>query len=428
MRDPIEEFMNYNRPFAQRSPELLRLKVARMADSAFAFFRGTFHLFARDVIDRQNISLALFSSAGGAEMDLVGDLHSENYGTYKAADGLIHYDVNDFDETTQGRFDFDVCRLATSLLLASLERMDPLEQAVLVPLAALTAYTETVIPTLKKNRDLDYDLNENSPGPYSPVAALIAAGDAAKRAAFIGRLTELKNGQRRLQRSTHYFNLSDAERDQAVRLLADYRKRLTHPVEIKNYYTVEDVCGRVSGIGSMGRFRYVVLVTGKGTADARNVLIEFKEARPSAYDVYRNRETTPEAVVKRAERVISVQQLSQAAFSHHLGFAIDGQQSFQVREIGPGDARVDCRNLRSPELLQDVARAQAAILARIHGRAAQRAVGPTNPLAEFADPGAFCQRVLAFALEYADLVRRDYVRFIGMRAEIENVSNWAKPG
>ena len=64
----------------------------------------------------------------------------------------------------------------------------------------------------------------------------------------------------------------------------------------------------------------------------------------------------------------------------------------------------------------------------VHGRSAQRTVGPANPLAEFADPGAFCQRVLAFALGYADQVRRDFVRFIGMRAEIENVSNWAKPG
>ena len=426
MRDPIEEFMNYNRPFAQRRPDLRRLKVARMAESAFAFFRGTFHLFARDVIDRQNVSLALFSSSG-AEMDLVGDLHSENYGTYKAADGLIHYDVNDFDETTQGRFDFDLCRLATSLVLASLERKDPLDQAVQVALSALTTYTDTVIPALKKGRDLDYDLNEDSPGPYTPVSALLAAGAAAKRGAFIGRLTEMKNARRLIIRSPHYFNLSDAERDQAVRLLADYRKRLKHPVEVKDYYNVEDVCGRISGIGSMGRFRYAVLISGKGTADGRNVLIEFKEARPSAYDTCRNRDTTPEALVNRAERVISVQQLSQAAFSHHLGYAIDGAQSFQAREIGPGDARVDCRNLKSADLLQSVGRAQAAILARIHGRSARRAVGPTNPLAEFEDAAAFAQRVLAFALEYADLVRRDYVRFIGMRAEIENVSNWAKP-
>src|SRR5262249_34608035 len=110
--------MNYNRLFARRNPELLRLKVARMAENPFAFFRGTFHLYARDVLDNvwRAVSVVLGS---GAEVDLVGDIHSENYGTYKAADETIHYDINDFDETTRGHFDFDICRLAMSLFLVA---------------------------------------------------------------------------------------------------------------------------------------------------------------------------------------------------------------------------------------------------------------------------------------------------------------------
>jgi uncharacterized protein (DUF2252 family) len=426
MRDPIEEFMTFNRPFAQRNPELLRLKVARMAESPFAFFRGTFHLFARDVIQRENIPLPLLTGSG-PELDLVGDIHSENYGTFKAADGLIHYDVNDFDETTRGRFDFDVCRLATSLLLAAQERGDSLTDAVLTPLAALTTYTDVASKAIKKSRDLDYDINETNLGVYPPVACLVTACAASKRPTFISRITELKDNRRRVLRSTMYFNLSESEQAQAQRLLEDYRRRLPNPMKIKDYYNVEDVCGRVSGIGSMGRFRCVVLVTGKGTAAARNVLLEFKESRPSAYDLYRNRDTGPEALVQRAERVITVQRLSQAASSAHLGFATDGKQSFQAREIGPGDARIDARTLSGPDGLRSVGRAQASILARIHARSALRAVGPANPIAEFADPNAFCQRVLAFALGYADLVRSDYARFIGMRAELEQVSRWAKP-
>src|SRR5438270_8857024 len=127
MRDPVAEFQAYNRAFARRNPELLRLKVERMAASPFAFFRGTFHLFARDILER-------FYEAGPrvagaeAELDLVGDIHSENYGTYEADDGT-HYDINDFDETTQGRFDFDVRRLTTSFILAAQERGDGLGDA-----------------------------------------------------------------------------------------------------------------------------------------------------------------------------------------------------------------------------------------------------------------------------------------------------------
>src|SRR6266480_3701407 len=96
------------------------------------------------------------------------------------------------------------------------------------------------------------------------------------------------------------------------------------PPTVADFYEVEDVCGRVSGIGSMGRFRYVVLVAGKGKQDGRNVLLEFKEARPSAYDLYRQRDNDAAGLAGRAERVIAVQKLSQAASNPHLGFARDG--------------------------------------------------------------------------------------------------------
>src|SRR5207237_3631617 len=106
MRDAIALFQDYNRAFALRNPELLRLKVARMAGSPFTFLRGAFHVFACDILD------AFFDSGpgtggGAVELDLVGDIHTENYGTYQAED-CIHYHINDFDETTQGRFDLDV--------------------------------------------------------------------------------------------------------------------------------------------------------------------------------------------------------------------------------------------------------------------------------------------------------------------------------
>jgi uncharacterized protein (DUF2252 family) len=423
MRDPVREFQEFNRPFARRSPELLRLKVARMAEGPFAFFRGTFHLFARDVLAEDAGALPLLSGSG-PELTLVGDVHAENFGAYKADDGLVHYDVNDFDEATSGRFDFDACRLATSHFLAAREHGADLPDAARVVLAGLSSYADTVRRLLKKTADRNLDYNENCPSHCPAVDALLAAGAAAKRPDFIGRLTETHNGKRRLKRSLNFFNLPDAEREQAVRLLADYRARHHRDDVAKDYYEVDDVCGRVSGIGSMGRLRYVVLVHGKG-GPARNVLLEFKESRPSAYDVCRGRDLGPEALVKRAEHVYEVQKRAQAASSAHLGWAVDGGLSFQARELGPADARVDPKALKGADVLAGVARVQGAVLARIHARSAADAVGPANPLAELADPDAFAQRVLAFALAYADLTRRDWGRFVGARADLEDVSSWA---
>jgi uncharacterized protein (DUF2252 family) len=423
MRDPLVEFRTYNRPFARRNPELLRYKIARMAEGPFAFFRGTFHLFARDVLAGTSTPLPLFTGPG-AELDLVGDIHSENYGTFKAEDGLVHYDINDFDETTTGRFDFDVCRLATSHFLAGRDRGDSLELAVRATLAGLTAYTTLLRRLLGKSKPADLDVSEESRSASDAVNGLIADSVRARRTPFINRLTELKDGKRHIVRSARYYNLSPQETEQALRLLTDYCARQAGlPDKRDNFFDVEDVCGRVSGIGSMGRLRYVVLLEGKGSASARNVLLEFKEARPSAYDLYRDRERDEAAPGRRAERVIEVQRRSQASVNRFLGFAVDGELSFQVRNLGPHDARIEAKAL-PPGSLDGVARVQAEILARVHARAAARAVGPTNPLAELADPDAFCQRVLAFALGYADVVQRDHARFKGARAELERVEEW----
>ena len=423
MRDPLVEFRSYNRAFAQRNPELLRYKIARMSDGPFAFFRGTFHLFARDVLGGFSAPLPLFGGPG-VEMDLVGDIHSENYGTFKAEDGLVHYDINDFDETTTGRFDFDLCRLATSHFLAARDRGDPLDLAVRATLAGLTAYTILLRKLLGKSKPAGLDVSEQNHCGCEAIDGLITDSVRARRPPFINRLTEVKGGRRRIVRSAKYYNLGPSETEQARRLLTDYRNRQAGLPEKKDaFFEVEDVCGRVSGIGSMGRLRYVILLNGKGSATGRNVLLEFKEARPSAYDLYRDRERDQAALTRRAERVIEVQRLSQASANRFLGFALDGDLSFQVRNLGPHDARIEARAL-PPGALDGVARTQAEILARVHARAAARAVGPTNPLAELADPDAFCQRVLSFALGYADVVQRDWSHFRGARAQLDCVEEW----
>jgi uncharacterized protein (DUF2252 family) len=155
------------------------------------------------------------------------------------------------------------------------------------------------------------------------------------------------------------------------------------------------------------------------------VLLEFKEARPSAYDIYRQRQLDTAALTQRAARVVTVQSNSQAASPARLGYAVDGSASFQVRELRPQDARLDAKTLKNAAEFQAVARVQAGILARTHARASGRVLGPANPLAELADADRFCQRILAFALAYADLTVQDWTRFVGQRSELERCEKWA---
>ena len=174
---------------------------------------------------------------------------------------------------------------------------------------------------MKKGKPADLDITQDSPSGCAAVDNLVSAAVAKRRPAFIEGLTEVAEHGRRIRRSPRYFNLPDEERQRAERLLADYRKRRTDPPPRPDYYTVEDVCGRVSGIGSMGRYRYAVLINGKSSAEARNVILEFKESRPSGYDLARGRDAgRRQPCPSGPRRVVGVQRQSQASSSGHLGF------------------------------------------------------------------------------------------------------------
>jgi uncharacterized protein (DUF2252 family) len=246
---------------------------------------------------------------------------------------------------------------------------------------------------------------------------LLAEARAAKRAAFIPKVTDEFKGGRRFKRSSRYFELPAEERNLVQRLLEDYRKRMP-PAPNDHFYDVQDICGRIAGNGSMGRLRYAVLINGKGSAEARNVILEFKEAYPSAYDLCLGRRPDEEALCRRAEQVVTMQRRSQRACNRHLGYALNGSQSFQVREIGPYEQRVDHRSVKGITRFEELTAVQGRILARIHRAALFRAGAGSKPLAGM--DAAYQQRVLAFALAYADIVRKDWEEFVKRRQELES--------
>src|SRR5688572_18274990 len=137
MRSAVEEILNYNRAFASR---LLVPKLAKLTESPFCFFRTTFHLFARDVTRGPFRQWPTLESRG----QIVGDLHTENFGTFRAVSGKIVYDINDFDETTLGPYEYDLRRLATSLLLTGLENGMRLGDGVNATEAAIVSYLESI--------------------------------------------------------------------------------------------------------------------------------------------------------------------------------------------------------------------------------------------------------------------------------------------
>src|SRR5260370_15153757 len=158
MRSAVDEILAFNRKFGR--PSLVQ-KLAKMSSSPFIFFRGTYHLFARDMKEGPFRKWPCTKTAG----PIVGDLHTENFGSFRAITGDIVYDINDFDETTDGPYEYDLRRMVTALLLSGLDNqhtlgevIDSAEIYVRAYLASLLRYqklmTRQEFAKLKEHKDV----------------------------------------------------------------------------------------------------------------------------------------------------------------------------------------------------------------------------------------------------------------------------------
>jgi uncharacterized protein (DUF2252 family) len=422
-RDIIAEFQSDHRDIARANPELLRIKIARMALNPWAFFRGASSLFARDILSRHFDNVPRMA-VPTIEIGLVGKVDSESFGAFQAEDGQVHYDVVEFDEATHGGFEWDVCRLATSMILAAQARGDDLQRSLLAAQSFLSGYCDNVHRLFKKRQPLNVDASETERTDCRAVDDLIKQAASSKRSAFIRSVTEMHAGRRRLLRRLPYFDLPAGQSEQARRLLHDYRQRRLRPA---SFYDIRDICGRIAGMASLGCRRYVILITGRHKKGAGHVLLEFKQARASAYDLFRKRGAEALTAGSRAEQVTAFQQASQASPHRYLGFAVDGEMSFQVREFGPRNSRLNVTALGSLAELQGVARLHGEILARVHCRSAAREVGDTwNPLLALDHVDVFSRRVLAFALAYAERAEKDWQQFVKHRIDLERREAWPR--
>lgn len=441
-RDPVQEVIEYNRRFVGRYDAVLRAKLDRLAANPFGFFRGTFHLFARDWV-RATVHPPEIALPAAAELKIVADIHGENFGTFKAADGTVRYDINDFDETTRGRLDFDCCRAAVSLLLAAGQIGIDQTEAMIAVHACAIAYAQHIGEFARQERAAPVPNSDKDLPQASVARQLIQDAAAVRRADYIASLTTIHKGRRELTRGDKYFELHDVDRQRAERLLTDYVRRLGSAARKQpGFYDVEDICGRVAGCGSLGRYRFAVLIAGHED-EGKNLLLEFKEALPSGLDLCRSAPATPAATppIKapagpptacRAAEVADTARHMQSVSNRYLGYAVDGDDSFQAREIGPRERRLEWKIVRRKDEFAEVAALHAQLLARAHAQAAL--ADPADRAALLEVPAVLRDRqnqfvagVADFAAAYASLVLADHQAFVKRQAEVAKALGVAPP-
>ncbi|MGF6661299.1 uncharacterized protein (DUF2252 family) [Paraburkholderia atlantica] len=316
MSDVAKIIASFN---AGRDPERLAMKYKAMRGSPFVFLRGTCHLFYQR-LPRANVL------DDAPHVWICGDMHFENFGSYKGDNRLVYFDNNDFDEACLAPAPYELVRLLTSVLVGAADLKLSRAEALALCHTALDAYG--VALAYGKSRWIEA---ETATGM---VRDLFVALASRTRAAHLDRRTVLKGKTRMLKvDGKKALPVSDERRAAVVQFMQQFAATEPNP----DFYRTLDVARRIAGTGSLGVDRYVILVEGKGSPDG-NYLIDLKQALSSSVSAHVTA-TQPQWQTE-AQRVVEVQRRNQAvsqAFLHAVEF---NQRSYVLRSLQPSEDRV----------------------------------------------------------------------------------------
>jgi uncharacterized protein (DUF2252 family) len=396
-----------------RVPELVPIRYGRMLASQFTFFRGAAAIMASDLGHRPT---------SGLDAQLCGDAHLSNFGVFESPDRRLVFDVNDFDETLRGPFEWDVKRLAASFAVGGRDRGFSGRERRDATLATLREYREAM-RRFAGMRDLDvwyarldvegFIQRWGSRLPKKRVKALekeMAKARNKDSLRALPRLSRRVGGSHRIVSDPplivpiEELGVSEEEVEPMLhKLLATYRKTLDADRRmIAARYRYAHAAHKVVGVGSVGAQAWIILLLGRDADDP--LFLQAKEAQRSVLEPF----TRKCAFDNQGRRVVEGQRLMQAASDIFLGWVRtegrDGKQrDFYVRQLWDGKRSADVE-LMEPDQLTNYGRVCGWTLARAHARSGDRAA-----IAAYLGGGTTFDEALAdFAEVYADQNELDY--------------------
>ncbi len=387
--DVIRKIQAFN---AEREPERLALKYAKMRGSAIAFMRGSCHLF----YDRLP-QCELTRSAPLAWC--CGDLHLENFGSYKADNRLVYFDINDFDEAALAPANWDLVRMLTSLQIGA----DGLGVGPTNVERLCALFLQTYSASLVQGKA--YWLEREA--ARGRVRELIEGLGDRSRAALLDTRTRVKGKQRLLLvDGKKALPLTDTQRHAVSNLMAGFAQAQAHP----DFFQVLDVARRIAGTGSLGVERYVILVRGKGSPDG-NYLLDLKQAVPSSL---RPHLKVPQPDFEsQAHRVVAVQTRMQAVAMAFLHPVLFDAKPCVLRDLQPSEDRIALRQRGQTlgvwnQLVQTLAQLVAWAQLRSTGRDGS---AMTDELIAFGQDTDWVDHLLDVSTACARQVREDAATF-----------------
>jgi uncharacterized protein (DUF2252 family) len=403
---------------ASRVPELVPIRYGRMLVSPFAFYRGAAAVMAHDLAPIPRT---------GLRVQLCGDAHLSNVGGFASPERTLVLDLNDFDETLPGPFEWDVKRLAASFEIAARERSFTDAERSAAVLSAVRSYRNWMRKLAAANTldvwyaqlDVEMVLSDLRAQQAKRQAAVVAKASAKARTkdslkAF-AKLTEEVDGERRIISDPPLIvpaadlagggGISPEQLEELVhRLFRQYRETLqSDRRRLLEEFRFVDLARKVVGVGSVGTRCWILLLTGRDSDDP--LFLQIKEAQESVLEPYLGKSE----YTNHGERVVAGQRLMQATSDIFLGWirsdeTLDGAtRDFFVRQLWDWKASVDLDTIL-PKGLEVYGQVCGFLLAHAHARSGDRIA-----LASYLGKGDAFDRALAeFATAYADQNERDH--------------------
>ena len=389
-----------------RLSSLVAIKYERMLESPFGFFRGAVPVMAAD--------LAALPHTGIVNQ-ICGDAHVRNLGAYAAPDGRLVFDINDFDETIRGPFEWDIKRLATSLVLAGREVGDKKSACEAAVIACVNRYRKMVdtfsrMPVIDVARYQVHRLQR-----VTPLSQVLLKAERSTPLHTLEALTEPAR-QRGLKQPVAgrifktvkplLVRLTPSQARPVLASLAEYRTNLLpERRHFFDQYRATDVAFKVVGTGSVGLRDYVLYFDGNGDADP--LFLQIKEEPGSAYLPYLD---ASGSASHKGQRVADGQRAMQFLTDPFLGWTTIANRDYLVRQLNDHKASIEVTDLQGQGLIE-YAEMCGELFARGHARSGDACV-----LAGYlGNGGRFAEALVKFAEAYADQTEKDWAHLRASR-------------
>jgi len=411
--DPVELLEHQA---ATRVPELVPIRYGRMLVSPFTFYRGAAVIMAGD--------LAETTPSTGLTVQCCGDAHLSNFGVFASPERRLVFDINDFDETLPGPWEWDVKRLAASITIAARDRDYAPAERERVVLETVREYRTAMLRFAgMSNLDVWYarlDIDDTmellakqlTPKMIKRTSKALAKARTRDSVSAASKLTRIVDGQRRIVADPPLIvPIADLEEDGRERMfdvlderMRAYRASLPQERRILiEQFKLTDFARKVVGVGSVGTRAWIALLLGSDSGEP--LLLQMKEAERSALEQF----LKPSRFTNHGRRVVTGQRLMQASSDIFLGWlhvdaGLDEQpRDFYVRQLKDWKGSAEIEQM-APKGMAAYGRMCGWTLARAHARSGDRIA-----LASYLGRGASFERaIVEFADAYAEQNERDY--------------------